>query len=427
MTPDRIHFGDFELDAANFTLRRGMTRIKLERIPMEALILLAHSKGRLVQRAELFEAIWGKDHFLESDTAINTAIRKLRQVLGDDSKHPAYIETVAGKGYRFLPGSSGHRPEEARTLYDRGLHFWNRKTPESYMESIRLYQESIDLDPSYPLPYLGLAKTWILFGIHGLQPPREVYPRARAAVARALSLDSRLAEGYAAMGDIEKGFEWNWERAETHYLRALELNPRCGIAHQWYANLLSIAERHEEAVDHAIQARSLDPLSVGSAGFVGFTHFRARSYREAIQESQGALTLEPNSPIANWFLGQVLAAMQRFAEAANAFSTAVKHSRDASMYLAALAYACAASGDTQRASEIQLSLQRRALERYVSPLDLAIVAMALGQLDAAFAYLETAVEQRVMRLTELSMPMFDVLRSHSRYQALLARIRLPNK
>jgi len=119
--------------------------------------------------------------------------------------------------------------------------------------------------------------------------------------------------------------------------------------------------------------------------------------------------------------------MQRFAEAANAFSTAVKHSRDASMYLAALAYACAASGDTQRASEIQLSLQRRALERYVSPLDLAIVAMALGQLDAAFAYLETAVEQRVMRLTELSMPMFDVLRSHSRYQALLARIRLPNK
>jgi len=97
MTPDRIHFGDFELDAANFTLRRGMTRIKLERIPMEALILLAHSKGRLVQRAELFEAIWGKDHFLESDTAINTAIRKLRQVLGDDSKHPAYIETVQAK------------------------------------------------------------------------------------------------------------------------------------------------------------------------------------------------------------------------------------------------------------------------------------------------------------------------------------------
>ncbi|MGB9031394.1 MAG: tetratricopeptide repeat protein, partial [Acidobacteriaceae bacterium] len=227
--------------------------------------------------------------------------------------------------------------------------------------------------------------------------------------------------------DIEKGYEWNWERAETHYLRALELNPQCGIAHQWYANLLSITERHDEALHHAIQARALEPLSVGPAGFVGYTLFRARNYPEAFHESQGALTLEPDSPIANWFLGQVLMAMQRFPEAAHAFSIAVKHSRDASMYLAALARACAASGDAQRAAEMQLSLQHRAQERYVSPLDLAIVAMALGQLDVAFAHLDTAAEQRVMRLTELRMPMFDVLPRDSRYQALIARIGLPGK
>jgi DNA-binding winged helix-turn-helix (wHTH) protein len=427
MALDRIRFGDFELDAPNFTLRRGMTRVKLERIPMEVLILLAHSEGRLVQRAEVVQTIWGKDCFLESDTAINTAIRKVRRVLGDDPKRPAYIETVPGKGYRFLPGNAGRGPEEAKALYARGLHFWNRKTPESYMEAIRLYQESIDLDPDYPLPYLGLAKAWIMFGIHGLQPPQDVYPRATAAVAKALNLDSGLAEGYAAMGDIEKGYEWNWGRAETHYLRALELDPQCGIAHQWYANLLSITERHDEAIDHARQARALDPLSVGPAGFVGFTHFRARNYRKALRESEGALTLEPNSPIANWFLGQVLAVLHRFEEAANAFSTAVKYSRDASMYLAALAYACAASGDSARASEILASLQHRALERYISPLDMAIVSMSLGQLDTAFGHLETAVEQRVMRLTELRMPMFDALRSEPRYQSLLARIGLSVK
>lgn len=427
MAPDRIRFGDFELDAANFTLRRGITRIKIERIPMTALILLARSQGRLVRRAELVEAIWGKDHFLESDTAINTAIRKLRRALGDDPKQPTYIETMPGNGYRLMPGNSGLRPEEAKALFTRGLHFWNRKTPESYMEAIRLYQESIDLDPDYPLPYVGLAKTWIMFGIHGLQPSHEVYPRARAAVAKALSLDSGLAEGHVAMGDIEKGYEWRWARAESHYRRALELDPQCGIAHQWYANLLSIVERHDEALDHARQARDLDPMSVGPAGFVGFTYFRARDFRAALRESEGALTLEPNSPIANWFLGQALTALHRFAEAVKAFSTAVNHSREASMYLAALAYAHAAAGDAVSAAEILVTLQRRAVERYVSPLDMAIASMALGRMDAAFEYMETAVEQRVMRLTELRMPMFDLLRSDSRYQLLLAHIGFPVK
>jgi serine/threonine-protein kinase len=312
-------------------------------------------------------------------------------------------------------------------LYASALHFWNRKTPEFYIKAIQLFQESIDLDVEFALPYLGLAKAWIMLGIHGLRAPRDVYPKAKAAVTKALDLDGGLAECYASMGDIVKGYEWNWEDAEIQYLRALELDPQCGIAHQWYANLLSILGRHDEAIDHACQARASVPLEVGPSGFVGFTYFRAGRYREALRESEGALTLEPNSPVANWFLGQVLAGLHRFEEAANAFSIAAEHSRDASMYLASLAYAHARSGESARASEILESLERRALERYISPLDLAIVTMALGQLDAAFGHLETAVEQRVMRLTELRLPMFDALRSDSRYQGLLDRIGIPVK
>ena len=120
-------------------------------------------------------------------------------------------------------------------------------------------------------------------------------------------------------------------------------------------------------------------------------------------------------------------ATHRFPEAVKAFSTAVKHSCEASMYLAALTYAHAAAGDTASAQEILTTLQRRSEERYVSPLDMAIASMAAGRMDAAFEYLETAVEQRVMRLTELRMPMFDFLRTDSRHQLLLTRIGLPVK
>ena len=102
MTVERILFGEFELDVTNFELRRGVVRIKLERIPMELLILLARNSGKLVQRAEVVETIWGKGRFLEVDSAINTAIRKVRRALGDDPRHPAIIDTIPGRGYRFV-------------------------------------------------------------------------------------------------------------------------------------------------------------------------------------------------------------------------------------------------------------------------------------------------------------------------------------
>ncbi|MGA8937661.1 MAG: winged helix-turn-helix domain-containing protein [Acidobacteriaceae bacterium] len=425
MTPERILFGDFELDATNFELRRGPTRIKLERIPMDLLILLARNEGRLVQRTEVVETIWGKGRFLETDSAINTAIRKVRRALGDNPTHPIMIDTIPGKGYRFIAiGTRQGAADNAKALYAKGLHFWNRKTPDSYLQAIQFFQESIDSDPEYAMPYLGLAKTWILFGIHGLQPSADVYPRARAAASKALELDSQLAEAYAAMADVIKGYDWDWEGAESYYQRALKIDPKCGIAHQWYANLLSIVGRHNEAIQHASEARTLDPLSVGATGFVGFTYFRARRYQEALRESESALTLEPNSPIANWFLGQVLTTLKRFPEAEIAFSKAVEESHAASMYLSALGYLYATSGDRVRASEILARLQCRSLEHYVSPLDIAIVSAAMGEMDAAFECLNTAVQGRVMRLTELTMPMFDSLRDHPQFHALLIKLAL---
>lgn len=424
MTAERIQFGEFDLDAARFELRRGSKRVKLERIPMELLVLLASSEGRLVERRELVEAIWGKDHFLESDSAINTAIRKLRRVLGDDPRQPTFIETVPGKGYRFLAESAGKATAEAKALYARGLHFWNRKTPDGYLEAIRIFQRCIDLDSDDALPYLGLAKTWIMFGIHGLQPAHNVYPRARAAAAKALELDGELAEAHAAMGDVVKGYDWDWAQAERHYMRALELDSRCAVAHQWYANLLSIMGRHEEAIRHAAEAQALDPLSVGPAGFVGFTRLRARQYREALREAESAVTLGPNSPIANWFLGQTLAAMNRMKEAERVLAIAAEQSHGAAMYLSALGYVQGASGDAARADEILRALEERAAESYVSPFDLAVVYLGQRNVSASLDHLERAAEQRVMRLTELAMPMFDGLCGEPRYEAIVTRMGL---
>jgi DNA-binding winged helix-turn-helix (wHTH) protein len=96
-------FGDFELDPSRFELKRNGRVQKLERIPMDLLILLAEKDGNVATRQEIVERLWGKDVFVDTEHGINTAIRKIRQVLRDDPEEPQFILTVTGKGYRFVP------------------------------------------------------------------------------------------------------------------------------------------------------------------------------------------------------------------------------------------------------------------------------------------------------------------------------------
>jgi TolB-like protein/DNA-binding winged helix-turn-helix (wHTH) protein len=97
-----FRFGDFVLNVTAYELRRDGRRVRLERQPMDLLILLVDRRGELVSRAEIVNALWAKDVFVDVENGVNTAIRKLRQALRDTPDEPAFIETVPGKGYRFI-------------------------------------------------------------------------------------------------------------------------------------------------------------------------------------------------------------------------------------------------------------------------------------------------------------------------------------
>ncbi len=97
----KYQFGDFTLDKARYRLQRGERLLRLEKIPMELLILLVERGGELVSRGDIAECLWGKDVFLDVDHSINTAVRKIRLALRDDPETPRFVETVVGKGYRF--------------------------------------------------------------------------------------------------------------------------------------------------------------------------------------------------------------------------------------------------------------------------------------------------------------------------------------
>jgi tetratricopeptide (TPR) repeat protein/DNA-binding winged helix-turn-helix (wHTH) protein len=98
-----LKLGDeFELDLGAFELRKDGQAQRLGRIPMELLLLLVQQRGQLVTREKIIERVWGKDVFLDTDNSINAAIRKIRQVLEDDAEQPRYVQTLIGRGYRFV-------------------------------------------------------------------------------------------------------------------------------------------------------------------------------------------------------------------------------------------------------------------------------------------------------------------------------------
>src|SRR4029077_20384382 len=96
-------FGEFELDAKCYRLRRRGVALKLENVPLQLLLLLVEKTGQVVSRKEIAERLWGNGVFVDVEQGINTAIRKIRLVLQDHVEQPRYVQTLVGKGYRFMP------------------------------------------------------------------------------------------------------------------------------------------------------------------------------------------------------------------------------------------------------------------------------------------------------------------------------------
>ena len=115
-----VRFDEFELDTESFELLRAGQRVRLERIPMQLLMLLLENRGKLVRREAIIERLWGGNVFVEAEHSINTAVSKLRTILRDDSKNPQFIRTVVGQGYCFIapvnvpePGTNGSSRDSA--------------------------------------------------------------------------------------------------------------------------------------------------------------------------------------------------------------------------------------------------------------------------------------------------------------------------
>ncbi len=107
MPNKKVRFDDFELDYSRFQLRRSGSPVRLEGLPLQLLLFMVEKRGQLITREQIASELWSKDVFVDVEQGINTAIRKIRRALADDADEPHYLQTVVGRGYRFVAPTAG--------------------------------------------------------------------------------------------------------------------------------------------------------------------------------------------------------------------------------------------------------------------------------------------------------------------------------
>jgi serine/threonine-protein kinase len=315
---------------------------------------------------------------------------------------------------------------EAYHLYLKGRYYTNKRTGEWIKKGIEYFRLATDTDPNYALAYAGLADAYaFLASSTGGMPPRETYPKAKAAALKALEIDDALAEAHTSLGFFHLMYDWNFAEAEKEFKRAIKLNPGYANAHDGYGFLLKATGRNEEAIRASRQAKQLDPLSLFTNVSLGWAYYFARDYERAARQGRKALEMEPRFDFAYWIVGLALAGQGRVEESIDALNQAVTLTGGGLTYEAHLGYVYALARKRGEAREVIDRLEEAAKEKYVSAYYFAIIHLGLGEHEQTFDWLERAAEERSGFLAFVKVePMFDPLRSDSRFSNLLVRMGL---
>lgn len=315
---------------------------------------------------------------------------------------------------------------EAYQSYMTGVYFWNKRTREAVTKAIEYFRQAISLDPNYALAYAGLSDCYYLSIYNGydIVPAAEASAQRDAAARQAMALDGSLAESHLAMATC-KVVRRDYEGANSEYQTAIELNPNFAMARVRYSYFLLYSLRLDAALTQMQQAQQLDPVSPITNGALGYMLTFARQYDAAVKYSRRALELDPNVTSGHLNLGEAYLQQRQYDLAIAEFQ--LMSDEQNPERLQTLAYAYAAAGRRSEAESALAALRQLdesdpvAARMRVPPYNIALVYAALGDMNAAFEWLE---EEKVNSMTLVMLkydPQLDPLRADSRFADYLHR------
>jgi TolB-like protein/tetratricopeptide (TPR) repeat protein/predicted Ser/Thr protein kinase len=344
-------------------------------------------------------------------------------------------DDVAGAIAERLRGELSPRAEaprrrpvdrEAYAAFLEGRHHFARGTPEALRTAMACYQRAIDRDPLFALAYDSLAELHWFLGFFGNVPPREAFSTSTWYALRAVELDDTLAEAHALLGMLRKELDYNWPEVDREFRRALELNPESPLVRLRHAVCgLMPRGRVVDAMAELEEVVQLDPLSIFARWWLAVMACLARDYDRLANEAEHMIALDANQFMGHWALGLHRDATGAGDEAVAALERAHELAGGSPFTLGYLAMACGRARCTDRAQALLAAATEAAETGYVPPSTFAFGYIGLEDWDAAFEWLDRAVDGR----DPLIMPIktyyvLDAVRDDPRYRALLRKMNL---
>lgn len=365
------------------------------------------------------ETLWAESFNTDIDDIFDVQDRIAERIVKAFSKQYS-AETREQLTKRYTENKAAYQE------YLKGRFNFSKRTASGLTEALRNFESAIEIDPLYALAYAGMAEVYQLLPLSDALDPHSAFPKAKAAVLRALEIDDAIPQAHVSLGVILMDFDWNWQGAELSFQKAIELNSYYAAAHQAYGTLLLRLGRIGDAILELKKAQALDPLSPAVNTWMGEAFAHLGEHEAAIRIHKATIKFAPEYLFAYYFLVQSYVSTGQLAEASKAAEDAVLLSDDMSLMRSASIFLKAHIGDPQAArNELQGLIEKRD-EKYVSAVNIASGFAVLKETDDVFKWLEIACVERDSNLTWLNIDReFDYLREDPRFRAIRQKVGLP--
>ncbi len=315
-----------------------------------------------------------------------------------------------------LPGAE----QGGTALLLRGRYALGRRTMGGLRTALRYFTRAVETSPADPIGHASLAEAYAVMGWYDDLAPAEAFGSARRAAEQALRLSPRLTSARAILAYVNLYGDWDFDRSERRFRQAITRDPRMGMLHHWYGNMLVAAGRAEEAIREMQIASGLDPLSLVSCAARGWACYHGGRLSEAVDHCDHTLELDPNFAPAHLWRGLALGGLARWDDAVLALRRARELCEESRHATSSLAYALARA-DRRQEAEALLAGQL-ALPGYLPSYDIAKVMLALGRPRESMSWLERSARERSHSMAFLRMdPQLIPLRDDPAFGALLDR------
>lgn len=357
----------------------------------------------------------------------NTYDREMRDLLAMQS---AIAREVAGQvsveltpdELAMLAQTRQVDPEVYET-YLKGMFFVKQLDPESIMRGMEYLHETIAIDPREPLAYAGLALGYNTIG-HGVSS-HDAFPKAIAMAEKALELDELSGEAWAALAEAQLYYDWDWDKAEKTFQRAIQLSPSLDHAHAHYAYLLILQGRNEEAIAISEKARDLSPVDPLWAGFTSWLYLLEGQFDEAERVAEECLIFATTLDLCRYSLGQIYSAKGEYDKAV-AVHEEIPQGDPFRNWSLGISYGFAGKHDQAQLVIDAMSVNSTPRDQF----HIALAYAAMGDLDNAATWMNAAYESRADWLPWVVHPnsyggAVEPLRDHATFQAIVDQMAIP--